>query len=147
MRDQEHGRAGLAPHPQQLVAHQQPRLLIEGAERLVEQDQARLHHQRAGNAHALAHPAGELRRIAGREIGQTDEAQYVAHARRALLAIEIRAAQPEGDVLGDGQPGEGGVLLEHDAHAVGRLARDRPAFEQHRALGRGREPRDDVEER
>ena len=58
------------PHPQQLVAHQQACLLVERAERLVEQDQPRLHHQRARDAHALAHAARELRRIAGREIGE-----------------------------------------------------------------------------
>ena len=59
---------GLAPEPQQFVAHQQPRLLIERAERLVEQDQSRLHHQRAGDADALAHAAGELRRDRRRRI-------------------------------------------------------------------------------
>ena len=40
--DEEHGRAGLPPQPQHLVAHQQARLLVERAERLVEQDQPRL---------------------------------------------------------------------------------------------------------
>ena len=68
MRDQQHGRAGLAPQPQQLVAHQQPGLLVERAERLVEQDQPRLQHQRAGDADALAHAAGQLRRIGAGEI-------------------------------------------------------------------------------
>ena len=36
MRDEEDRRAGLAPHAQQLVAHQQARLLVERAEGLVE---------------------------------------------------------------------------------------------------------------
>jgi hypothetical protein len=54
-------RIGFAPHPQQLVAHQEPRLLVERAERLVEQDEPRLHHERARDAHALAHAAGKLR--------------------------------------------------------------------------------------
>ena len=63
MGDQQHGGAGLAPQPQHFVAHQQARLLVERAERLVEQDQPRLQHQRARDADALAHAAGELRRI------------------------------------------------------------------------------------
>ena len=33
--DEEHGRAGLPPHAQQLVAHEQAGLLVERAERFV----------------------------------------------------------------------------------------------------------------
>ena len=129
MRDQEHRRAGLAPHAQQLVAHQQPRLLVERAERLVEQDQPRLHHERARDAHALPHAARELRRIARREIGQARRASArCARARRARPRRKRRAAQAEGDVVGDVEPGQRRIVLEHDADAVGRLAGDRPAL-------------------
>jgi hypothetical protein len=37
--------------------HQEPRLRVERAERLVEQDQARLQHQGTRDADALAHAA------------------------------------------------------------------------------------------
>jgi hypothetical protein len=49
---------GLAPQVQHLVAHQESCLLVERAERLIEQDEARLGDERAGNTHALPHPAG-----------------------------------------------------------------------------------------
>ena len=132
---------------QQLVAHQQARLLIERAERLVEKDQAGLHHQRARDAHALAHPAGELRGIARREVGEADELQNVAHALVALRAVESEPAQAERDVVGDIEPGQRRVVLEHDADSVRRLGADRPAFERDRSFGRRRESRDQLEQR
>ena len=46
----------------------EPRLLIERAERLVEQQHLRFEHQRTRDADALAHAAGKLRRIGLREI-------------------------------------------------------------------------------
>jgi hypothetical protein len=39
MSNEENGRAGLTPEPQNLVAHQQTRLLIECCERFVQQYQ------------------------------------------------------------------------------------------------------------
>ena len=74
----------LAPQPQQFVAHQEARLLVERAERLVEQDDARPLHQRARDADALAHAAGELHRIGGGELGEAHQAQRVIDARRDL---------------------------------------------------------------
>ncbi len=61
--DEQHGGPGLAPQAQEFVAHEQAGLLVQRAERLIEQDQARLGDQRAGDADPLAHPARELRRI------------------------------------------------------------------------------------
>ena len=45
------------PQPKHLVAHQQPGLLIERAERLIEKNKARLRHDGARDANALAHAA------------------------------------------------------------------------------------------
>ncbi len=92
MGDQQHGGAGLAPQPQQLVAHQQPRLLIERAERLVEQDEARLQHQGAGDAHALAHAAGKLRRIGAANSLQPHESQRVLDPAARLPRRRCRCA-------------------------------------------------------
>jgi hypothetical protein len=44
----------------QLLLHDDTRLRIEGAERLVHQQRLRIQHVGAGNGHALLHPAGEL---------------------------------------------------------------------------------------
>src|SRR5205085_9151743 len=53
---------------------------------------------------------------------------------RLLIGGEVRVAKPEGDVALHAQPGERGVLLEHDADAFGNLAADRAAFERDAAL-------------
>ena len=89
MGDQQHGGAGLAPELEQFVAHQQPRLLVERAERLVEQQQARPHHQRARDADPLAHAAGELRRIGSGKAAQAHEGERVLDAL-ARLRVSAR---------------------------------------------------------
>jgi hypothetical protein len=105
-----------------------------------------LHDQRARDAHPLAHPP-RAARVAGREIGEADELEHVTHALDPLLAAELRAAQTEGYVVGDVEPGERCVLLEHDADSVRCFAGDRPAFELDRAFGCRREARDQLEQR
>ena len=125
MRDQEYRRAGLAPQAQHFVAHQQPRLLVERAERLVEQDEPRLRHQRARDADALPHAAGKLRRIARPRIRASPIIAIAASTRRALLLrVERRVAQAEGDVVAHRQPGKARIFLEHDADAVRNLVAD-----------------------
>ena len=52
--------AGRFPDPQQLLLHQLARLRVERGERLVHQQDFRVHHQRAGEIDALLHAAGEL---------------------------------------------------------------------------------------
>ena len=75
--NQQHGRAGAPPQPQHLVSHQKARLGVERAERLVEQNETRLQHQRPGNADALAHATGKLRRIGASEILEPHEGDRV----------------------------------------------------------------------
>ena len=139
MRDQHHGRAGLAPEPQQFLAHQKTGLLIQCTERFVEQDQARLQHQRTRDADALSHAAGKLRRIGLGEIAQTHETDRVRDAAFDLRRIISGAAQAEGDVVMHTEPGERGILLEDDTDAIGH-ALDWLAFEQHRPCRRRRQP-------
>ena len=63
-----------APQPAaQLLAH--PR--VERAERLVEQQHLRLDGQRAGERHALALAARELRRVALAEVAEADELEQL----------------------------------------------------------------------
>ena len=69
-----------APKPQYLVAHKQARLRIERTERFVEQNEARLQHQRARDADALAHAAGQLRRIGLGKILQAHEGERIVDA-------------------------------------------------------------------
>ena len=55
---------------------------VQRAERLVEQQHARLHRERAGERHALALAARELRRVAVAEAGQADELEQLVDPRR-----------------------------------------------------------------
>ena len=66
------------------------RLLVQRTERLVQQDQARLHHQRAGDAHALPHAAGQLRRVGACELPQAHEADGVVHPALHLRRVQRR---------------------------------------------------------
>ena len=74
-----------------------------------------------------------------------------ATSRHALVLLRRARAsarrRPNATLPATSSHGKRRVLLEHDADAVGRLARDRPSFELDRALGRGRQPRDELEQR
>ena len=124
--DEEDRRRGLAPQAQELVAHQEARLLVERAERLVEQDQARLHDERARDAHALAHAARELRRIAGREVGQGRRAS----ARRARAcafsaALSFARRRPNATLPATSSQGSEASSWNTTPMPSGALARDR----------------------
>ena len=58
------------PDLEQQLLHQHAGLRVEAAERLVHQQHLRLHDEHARDPDALAHAAGELRRIAGLEAAQ-----------------------------------------------------------------------------
>ena len=147
MGDQQDGGAGFTPQPQQFVAHQEAGLLVERAERLVEQDDARPLNQGPRKADTLAHAAGQLHRIGGGKFGQAHQAKRMIDPRGDLRFVQSRLAQPERDVVGDGEPGKARVLLEHDADAVRHLAGDRVAFERRGAFGWTVQPGDDLEQR
>ncbi len=49
------------PDPDQFILHIHPGLLIERAERLIHQDDLRIHQQCAGDADALIHAASTVR--------------------------------------------------------------------------------------
>ena len=137
----------LAPQPQQLVAHQQPGLLVERAERLVEQNEPRLQHQGARDAHALAHSAGELRRIGAGECLKPHEGDRVGDAGANLGGRDAGAAQAERDVVPYVEPREARILLEHDADPGGDLIADRLALEADGTVGRSRQAGERLEQR
>ncbi len=91
-------------HLQQFVTHDQPRLRVERAKGLVEQDHARLHHQRPRDADPLAHAARKLRQIGLGKIDQTHQPQRVVEPARDLRCLDAVAAQAEHDVVGDVEP-------------------------------------------
>ena len=101
-----------------LEAHFFAKVCIEVAQRLVEEEDLRLHHQRPSHRDPLLLAAGEFPRIARLVAAELDDPQHVLDAR---LALGLRHARLEpqavGDVLGHGHVGPEGVALEDHRHA------------------------------
>ncbi len=90
---------------------------IQRRERLVQQQDPRLHHQGPGQGHPLALATGELGRIAALKAGQLHQRQRLLHAGDQIaprLGLHLEA---EGDVVPHRHVGEQGIALEHHADA------------------------------
>ena len=98
-------------------------LEVEGAERLVEEQEVGPVDQRTGQGHALLLAAGELVRLASLVAGEMDELEHLPGAAGDLVLGHVPALEPEGDVLADVEVGEEGVVLEDhvDRALVGRI--------------------------
>jgi hypothetical protein len=96
---------------------------------------------------SLAHATGKLRRKRGGKIRQSYELQHIVYAVIALAAGKRGSSQAEGDIVGDVEPRQRRVILEHDADALWRLILDRASFEFDRALGRPGKTCDQFEQR
>src|SRR5262245_14274449 len=147
MRDQENRRAGAPPQAQHLVAHEQPCLGIEGAKRLVEQNQAWLKHERAGDADTLPHTARKLRGIGAGKVRQSHESQRIIDAAANLRVGHAVTTQAKRGVVPYRQPRKAGILLKDDADAVRYFASDRTAFKRHRAGGGPLQARQHLQQR
>ena len=84
VRDDHGRRVRLVVQPAQPGAQLGADARVERAERLVEEQHLGLDRERAGQAHALALAAGELRRIALGEALQLHELEQLVHARLDL---------------------------------------------------------------
>ena len=133
----------------QLHLHLLPQLEVERAERLVEEQDARPVDQCAGERHALALTARELRRPAVAVGAEAHALQRLAHACGALGGRDALHLEPVADVVGDGHVGEEGVVLEHgvDVALERRHAGHVAAAEQDRARRRRLEARDHAQHR
>ena len=140
----DHGDAEALVQVLDLELHVLAQLLVEGAERLVHEDQLGLEDEGPGEGDALLLAAGELRRAAA---GEAAHLHHVEGARDLGVDLglgELADLQREGEVLADGHVREERVVLEHhaDAALVGRHRVDRPAGEGDLAVGRGLEARE-----
>ena len=88
VRHEDDGGARRLPDPEQLEVEPVARHLVEGAERLVHQDQGRVERERPGDRDTLLHPAGELPRVVALEPGQLDELEQL------LDALLLARSQP-----------------------------------------------------
>ena len=96
--DDDEGEAELLLQVDQLELGLLAELLVERAERLVEQQHLRLLGERAGERDALALAAGELVRLALGERRQLDQLQHLLDARVDLGLRHAVLLEAEGDV-------------------------------------------------
>src|SRR5438874_455074 len=119
VRDEHHRRGARGPQAQQLVLHQGARLHVEGAERLVHQQDARSVDQALCERDSLPHAPRQLVRI---PIFETRQANTCDPFPRLFARVTMGGpAVPRsgGDILQNRLPGKNGVRLEHVADAVG----------------------------
>ena len=99
-----------------LLPHPQAEAGVQVGQRLVEQDDLRLHDERAGQGNTLLLAAGELVRVPLGVLLDAHGAQARGDAVVALLASHLLELEPESDVLLHREVREKGVGLEHHRH-------------------------------
>jgi hypothetical protein len=143
---EQHGLAIALPDAEQELLHQRAGLVVERAERLVEEENRRIVGKRPGDRGALLHAARQLLGIVVLETGKPDAVHPFKHHLLAHLRRHAFLAQAEGDVVDDGEPREERVRLEDHA-AVGAGRAHRLAVEQDLAGGRLVEAGDQAQQR
>ena len=110
--------AGAALQRLELGAHALAQLGVEVRQRLVEQQDRRLDHQRARQRHALLLATRQLTRMALLEAFKAYRRQNALDALANPSAPGFGDAKPEGDVLEHRHVRPHGIVLEHHAHAA-----------------------------
>ena len=135
VRDEDEGDANLALNLFELNLHLLAKLLVEGAERLIEQQHARLQDQRARQGDALPLTTRELVR---KPICHVSEAHLLEGGGDALALLDLghlAHSEPVRDVLSDRHVRKERVVLKDrvDGAVEGRRARDVGAGDRDRA--------------
>ena len=134
--DVDEGDADLGLDPLQLELHLLAQLEVERAERLVEEQHARMVDQGPRQRDALLLAAGELRWLALLIARQLDQLEQRGDLLPHLAVGYAAAAEAERDVLEDGEVRKEGVVLEDGVHValegrqaghIGVAEVDRPA--------------------
>jgi len=110
--DEDDRRAGLGLDADQLRLHVLARHLVQGAERLVHQQDPWSHGQRPGDGDPLLHPAGQLPRTVPREVVQVHELEQLARPLAAATRAPAEQLERQLDIGRDGAPVEEPGLLE-----------------------------------
>ena len=137
----------------QALAQFAPHLGVKRAKRFVQQQHPRLDRKGAGQGHALALAARQLRGISRGDVGQLDQVQQLGHAAvnlglgRALAAGA--GAKTISDVVEHRHVPEQRIALEHEARpaVLDRHAGRVLAVEQHPSRGRKLQPPEDPQQR
>ena len=129
VRDHHAGHADLLDDVHQLDLRFLAQLLVQRAQRLVQQQQLRLLGQAARQRHALLLAARQLVRLALGELAQLHQLEHGLDALGDLVLGQAVAPQAEGDVVPHAQVREQRVALEHHVHRplVRRQRRPGPA--------------------
>ncbi|CEI76372.1 Putative uncharacterized protein [Pseudomonas aeruginosa] len=121
--DEQQGETHLFPQAQQFFLHLSPGQRVQRGERLVHQQDLRLHRQRPGDRHPRLHAPGQRVRVGLGEARQADLLEAFVGASLGLVARHL-AGHPQGEqhVLPYGLPWRQLVeLLEHhDTVGAGR---------------------------
>src|SRR5882762_9860729 len=141
------GLARAPPYVEQPLAHEHARLLVEGAERLVHQEDPRVDGQRAPDGHALLHPTRELARVALPEAAQPQRAEQLGGRPAPALGRDALQLEPELDVLERRTPWKEPGVLEHGGDPARVRARHRLAGDQQPPAVRRHEAAEHAEER
>ncbi|MNH29316.1 hypothetical protein D3C79_895430 [compost metagenome] len=113
MGDEDEGDAELALQRLELELHLLAQLEIQRPQRLVQQQDARLIDEGAGDGDTLALAAGELPRLAVADAGQAHQLQHLVHLAVALCLGHTPDHQAVADVVPHIHVGEEGVVLKH----------------------------------
>ena len=130
--------AELELYPPDLLAKLHANLRVEGRERLVEEQHARLDGDRPGEGHPLLLAARELAGIPAHRRAEPDELEELAGPFGPRLVALLADAETELDVLLRGHVREQAVGLEDHAHValVGWLTEHVLAVDEHFARSR-----------
>ena len=115
---------------------------VEAGERLVEDEQLRLVHQRRRELRPLLVAVRELLDLRVGAVGETEPLQPVAPPRRAPRASQSVQAAEVGELLADRHPRVEAALLRHVAEAQPLREPDRPSVPEHLAAVELDEPED-----
>ncbi len=132
--DEHHGLALVLHDAQQLLLQHLAGLRVERGERLVHQHDVRIDRERAHQADALLHAAGELVGIVPLETVQADQIEIVPDALLDARSRRMRHREAERRVVMHGLPRQQAEMLEHHRDAL-RRAGDGLAADQQLAAG------------
>ena len=149
MGNEDEGDADLLLNVLELLLHLLAQLQVERAERLVEQQHARLVDERAGDGDALLLTAGELGHVAVGVVLKAYQTQHTHDLLRDNILRLLLDGQAEGDVVVDVHVREERVFLEYgvDLALVGRDVHDVLAVKEDLALGGLQEAAEDAQQR
>ncbi len=116
---EQHTEAVLTPEVEQQRAHAQPGQRVERAERLVEQQQVRLGHQRTGQRNPLRLTTGQRQRPHLGAVGEADVGQRTVGAGLLLGLRQPAAGQPVDHIGAHVPPREQPRFLERQRRCAG----------------------------